>query len=102
MNRRNSLKVGASIMAGIAVAPRLNALEVADNNQPMESFWDVVKNRRSVRQFKSDPVPEEHLLKIVDAARMCPTSGNQQPWKFLIVQDKKQIEILTKECVKNY
>ena len=97
MNRRESLKLGAAIVAGMAMTPSLPALEPAMGGRATDSFWEVIKNRRSVRQFKPDPVPEEHLLKIVDAARMAPCAGNEQPWKFIIVQDKKLIEALKKE-----
>lgn len=63
------------------------------------SIWDVFQQRRSVRKYKSDPVPQEHILKIIDAARMAPTSGNQQPWKFLVVQDKNIINELKEACI---
>ncbi len=61
------------------------------------SFWDVVKNRRSVRAYKSDPVPQEDIDRIIAAARLAPTAGNQQPWKFLVITDKKKIEELKTE-----
>ena len=48
--------------------------------------------RQSVRRYKPDPVPEEHLRRILDAARRAPTSGNQQPWKFLVVRDRVKID----------
>ncbi len=51
-----------------------------------------------MRAFKDTPVPEEHLLKILDMARMAPTSGNQQPWKFLVVRDRRKLEALKKEA----
>jgi nitroreductase len=97
MNRRESLKLGASIVAGLAITPNIRASEKQPEGQ-METFLDVIKNRRSVRQYKPDPVPEEHLIKIVDAARMAPNAGNEQAWKFIIIQDKKQIEALKNEC----
>lgn len=99
MNRRESIKFGASIVAGLAITPNIRASEKQPEGR-METFLDVIKNRRSVRQFKPDPVPEEHLMKIVDAARMAPCAGNEQAWKFIIIQDKKQIEALKNECRK--
>ncbi len=100
MNRRETLRLGASVVAGMAIAPVLHASEKTPDKQAMDSFWEVIKNRRSVRQFKPDPIPEEHLLKIVDAGRMAPCAGNEQPWKFIIIQDKKKIEALKNECIK--
>jgi 5,6-dimethylbenzimidazole synthase len=64
-----------------------------------EYLFDIFKSRRSVRQFKSTPIPEEHIKKILDIARLAPTSGNQQPWKFLVVQDREKINRLQEERV---
>lgn len=63
------------------------------------NIWDVFKERRSVRKFKPDAVPQNDILKIIDAARTAPTSGNQQPWKFLVVTDKDKINQLKEACV---
>ena len=62
-------------------------------------FFNMIKNRRTVRKFKSNPVPKEHILKILDAARSAPTAGNQQPWKFLVIQDREKLELLQKEAL---
>ncbi len=62
-------------------------------------FFDVIHSRRSVRKFTSAPVPEEDLQRILDAARMAPTSGNQQPWKFLVVRDRSILDRLRDHCV---
>lgn len=64
-----------------------------------EYLFDVFKNRRSVRKFKSTPIPQEHIMQILDMARTAPTSGNQQPWKFLVVQDRNRIDRLRDEIV---
>ena len=55
--------------------------------------------RVSVRRYKPDPVPEEHLRLILDAARRPPTAGNQQPWKFLVVKDRAKIERMRTRCL---
>jgi len=100
MNRRNSLKAGASILAGLTVAPVVSAAGKNLISSSDDSFWEVVKNRRSVRAFKPNPVPETDLKRIIDAARLAPTAGNQQPWKFLVITDKKKIEALKTEKLK--
>jgi nitroreductase len=97
MERRKSLKVGAALLSGLMLAPGVKGSTLPSSIET-ESFWDVIKGRRSVRKFKPDPIPEEHLMKIMDAARLAPTSGNQQPWKFILVQSEKQIEKLKSEC----
>ena len=55
--------------------------------------------RQSVRRYKPDPVPEEHLRLILDAARHAPTSGSQQPWKFLVIRDQAKIDRLREWCL---
>ncbi|WP_346854371.1 nitroreductase family protein [uncultured Draconibacterium sp.] len=99
MNRRNSLKTGAALVTGLTLIPVLKSAGKSLAN-PEESFWEVIKTRRSVRAFQPDPVPEEDIRKIIDAARMAPTSGNQQPWKFLVITDPKKIEALKTEKLK--
>jgi nitroreductase len=63
------------------------------------SIWDVFQQRRSVRKYRPDPIPMQDILKIIDAARMAPTAGNQQPWKFVIVTDKSLIDEMRDSCI---
>ncbi len=58
--------------------------------QKQEYLFTVLRTRRTVRKFTSDPVPERHLLKILNAARFAPSAGNQQPWKFLVIRNKEK------------
>ncbi len=64
------------------------------------NIWDVFKYRRSVRKYRPDAVPEKNIVKIIDAARLAPTSGNQQPWIFLVVRDKDKIARMKESCLK--
>ena len=59
----------------------------------MEVF-DCIRNRRTVREFKPDPVPEEVLLKILQAGRWAPSSSNSQPWHFVVVQEPDTLQRL--------
>jgi nitroreductase/ketosteroid isomerase-like protein len=65
-------------------------------------FFDIIKNRRTVRKFKSTPIPREHILKILEAAHFAPTAGNQQPWKFLVVQNRAKLDRLKEEAASWY
>jgi nitroreductase len=49
---------------------------------------EAIRKRRSVRKYKEDPIPEEALLRVLEAARLAPSGKNFQPWKFIIVKDK--------------
>ncbi len=59
----------------------------------MEVF-DCIRNRRTVREFRPDPIPEEVLRKILQAGRWAPSSSNSQPWHFVVVQDPATLKRL--------
>jgi nitroreductase/ketosteroid isomerase-like protein len=65
-------------------------------------LFNIIKNRRTVRKFKPTPIPKEHILKILDAAHLAPTAGNQQPWRFLVIQDRKKLDTLQNEALSWY
>ncbi|SPD74719.1 Nitroreductase [uncultured Desulfobacterium sp.] len=61
-----------------------------------ESLLELVKKRRSIRCFKPDPVPDEYIEKIIDAARWAPSGFNMQPWEFAVVKKPKLKEEIVK------
>jgi nitroreductase len=52
-------------------------------NETLQTMW----NRRSVRKYKTDPIPEEDLKLILEAARRAPTGANRQNWRLIVVTD---------------
>lgn len=58
--------------------------------------WDALTSRRNVRNFSEDPVPDEHLDRILEAARRSPSSQNWQPWDFVLVTDRQQLGELSR------
>lgn len=48
---------------------------------------EAIKNRRSIRQQKSDPIDEATLNKVLEAARWAPSWANVQAWRFIVVRD---------------
>lgn len=54
-----------------------------------EDFLTLVKTRRSIRSFKTDPVPDKYVDKIIEAARFAPSGANSQPWEFVVVKDQR-------------
>ncbi|MGB2908774.1 MAG: nitroreductase family protein [Candidatus Aminicenantaceae bacterium] len=63
---------------------------------------DVIKARRSVRVYKGDPIPEEVLARIMEAARNAPSGKNLQPWKFILVRDAEKRMQLAEASRKQY
>ena len=55
----------------------------------------AIRERRSVRKYKSKPIPEEILLEILDAARLAPSWANTQTWRFIVVKDQETRARLT-------
>jgi nitroreductase len=49
----------------------------------------AIRERRSVRKYKGDAVPEEILVEILEAARRSPSWANTQIWRFIVVKDQK-------------
>ena len=58
---------------------------------------DAIRTKRSVRRFTGESVPEETIVKILDAGRLSQSSKNEQPWTFLLVQEKERLKALS-EC----
>ena len=56
------------------------------------NFYDAVKTRRSVRQYRGTPVPSEKLDRIWEAVRWAPSACNLQPWRFLLVKSAEMRE----------
>lgn len=61
-------------------------------------LYEAIKARSSIRKYKRDPVPEDALKRILNAARMAPTAENYQPWKVVVVSDEDIKRRLVPAC----
>jgi len=52
----------------------------------MSAFMDLVMKRRSVRDYRPDPVPREMIESCVEAARFAPSASNTQGWRFFVAE----------------
>ncbi len=52
---------------------------------------ELLKKRCSVRQFQNKPIPDEAIALILEAGRLSPSGGNEQAWKFGVINDKALI-----------
>jgi nitroreductase len=48
---------------------------------------EAIRTRRSIRKYRTDPVPRELIETVIDAGRLAATGGNKQPWEFVVVTD---------------
>ncbi len=68
-------------------------------------LFETIYNCRAMRRLKPDPVPEEQLLKLIDAANQAPTGSNQQGARWIVVRDAEQrqrLAALNKAAVTRY
>ena len=54
-----------------------------------EAAMKVIQDRRSIREYTSEPVSDQDLDVILEAARQAPSGENAQPWRFIIVKDRE-------------
>ncbi len=53
----------------------------------MENLRTFLRTRRSIRRFKTDPVPDSVLRDILHTATYAPSAHNRQPWRFIVITD---------------
>lgn len=54
-----------------------------------EALLELVKKRRSIRVFRDQPVSDEMVERVIEAARWAPSGANSQPWEFIVIRDQK-------------
>ena len=59
-----------------------------DDKTEYDCLLDLVKKRRTIRQFLSDPVPDEYITQIIEVARWAPSAFHTQPWEFVVIKDE--------------
>ena len=59
-------------------------------NQTLET----IKRRHSIRLFTNEPVPDDYIRIILNAANMAPSAHNQQSWRFIIIKGEKKRELV--------
>jgi nitroreductase len=62
---------------------------------------NTIQERRSIRKYKTDPVPEEILFEILEAARRAPSWANTQVWRFIIVKDDQTKRLISATLTPN-
>jgi 5,6-dimethylbenzimidazole synthase len=59
-----------------------------NNVNQYDCLLNLVKSRRSMRQFRSDPVSDEYIARIIEVARWAPSAFHTQPWEFVVVRSQ--------------
>ena len=57
---------------------------------------EVIKSRRSIRRYKTDPVDDKTVELVLEAARLAPSWANTQCWRFIVVRDSNiKVELVS-------
>src|ERR1700736_2504870 len=70
INDESGCETGKSIKAGLK-----------DINAPARDVFEAARTRRSIRAYRSDPIPLATLREIVELGRHAPSGSNMQPWR---------------------
>jgi nitroreductase len=62
---------------------------------PLET---LILARSSIRCYDPRPVPDEHILSVIEAARLAPSASNGQPWRFVVARDESARNDLSRRC----
>lgn len=76
----------------------MNANRYAFDAAARDALYQVISARRDVRNYRPDPVPDEVIWRLLEAAHQAPSVGFMQPWNFLLIRD----ENLRKQVHANY
>ena len=69
-------------------APRMSAQDALGPDE-RRGVYEAIYRRRDVRSFQPDPIPDDVLARLLDAAHHAPSVGFMQPWGFLLVRDRE-------------
>ena len=74
----------------------LSVMNSCTNNSgsSADAVLENIHNRKSVRQFTSEPVSDEHVEIMLKAAMAAPTAVNFQPWRFVVVNEREQLDAM--------
>lgn len=97
MTKLNSLLVATMMAMGCASVNAQTTLppavaEAVKGNDNAKAVMENILTRSSIRQFKQQPVESEKIETLLRAGMAAPTDGNRQPWHFVVLNEKKDIE----------
>ena len=66
----------------------------SNNNGSADAVLENIHNRKSVRQFTTEPVSDEHIQTMLKAAMAAPSAVNYQPWRFVVITEREQLDAM--------
>ncbi len=97
LSRRNFLQGSAlAASAVVGVAALASPAKVFASEQKEMGAINAIMTRRSIRSFTDKPVTDAQIETIMRAAMAAPSAYNEQPWEFIVVDDKAKLEAISK------
>src|SRR5262249_9314734 len=78
---------GARRRTGRAAAGRCGAAQGARGVAVAVELYEALRTTRAVRRLRPDPIPDDVLHRVLEAATFAPTGGNTQPWRVVVVRE---------------
>jgi nitroreductase len=69
---------------------------------PMETLRELIMRRRSCRRYTEQPLPREELDRLIHEAVWVPSGSNNQPWRFVVVTDRKLLREYSDACKRDW
>ena len=79
---------------------QLSPLGVYEEGMAWNAVEKVIMERRSIRGFKKEPLPDSMIKSILEAGRFAPSAGNMQPWRFIVVKSPEMLAELERDAVR--
>jgi len=86
ITRRHLLHAAAALTLGQVAMTGTARAETPAPQTLSTSFADIVRRRAMIRAYKSDPVPEGKIQRLLKYAVRAPSGGYLQPWEFIVVK----------------
>jgi nitroreductase len=78
----------------------LSPLGTYEQGMPWNAVEKVIMERRSIRSFRKDPLPDAMIERILEAGRFAPSAGNSQPWRFIVVKSPEILAAMERDAAR--
>jgi len=81
-------------------AEEISPLGKYEEGMPWNAVEKVIMERRSIRSFKKEPLPDSMIERIIESGRFAPSAGNCQPWRFIVVKSPEILAAMERDAAR--
>lgn len=85
------------LVLAILILTTAGVANAAQDDTSGDAVLNAIKTRRSVRTYADRPVAEAAIKNMLEAAMLAPSAVNEQPWEFVVIQDKQLLKDVASE-----